>query len=87
MIPFIQYLRPDGRKIYAEISRPEEVELKAGQIMAAGFRFEVEILTTGQVSMTITNDEDGDVATEIIPCNGPEVPEAVDRMIMNWRPQ
>ena len=87
MIPFTQYFMPDGRKEPVEINRSEEVEVKAHQIIASGFRFEIEVLTTGEVSMTITNDEDGDMAIEIVSGNGPEIPEAVDRMIMNWRPQ
>ena len=87
MIPFTQYVMPDGRKEPVEISRPEAIEVKARQIIASGFRFEVEMLKTGEVSMTITNDKDGDVAIEVVPDNGPGIPEAVDRMIMNWRPQ
>ncbi len=87
MIPFIQYLLPNGHREYVEVCRSEEVETKAGQIIAAGFWFEVEMLRTGAVSVTITNDEDGDVAIEVASTDGPEVLEAVDRMIMNWRPQ
>lgn len=87
MIPFIQYLLPNGLREYVEVNRSEDVETKAGQIIAAGFRFEVEILKTGAVSVTITNDEEGDVAIEVIDTDGPEVLEAVDRMIMKWRPQ
>ena len=70
MIPFTQYMTPNGRKEPVEINRSEEVEAKAHQIIASGFRFEIEILRTGQISMTITNDEDGDVAIEIASNNG-----------------
>lgn len=78
-IPFTQYLLPNGRKIPVTIARPVEVYEKAMKIMNAGYRFEVELLTNGMVSMTISDDE-ADYAIEVV-SNGPEVPKAVDRMI------
>ena len=80
-------MMPSGHTESVEINRPEAIEIKARQIIASGFRFEIEMLKTGEVSMTITNDEDGDVAIEIVLFNGPGIPAAVDRMIMKWRPQ
>jgi hypothetical protein len=38
------------------------------------------MLTTGEISLTIA-DDDGDVDIEVVP-NGPEVPAAVDRLIL-----
>ena len=82
-IEFTQYLAPTGRKASVRIDRPEPVHAKAQEIAGKGFRFEVEILSTGDVSLTIA-DDDGDHAIEVVP-NGPEVPAAVDRMILGFQ--
>jgi hypothetical protein len=90
-IPFTQYLRPDGRKRPVLIERPAEIEALAKAIIDAGYRFEIEELTTGEASMEILKDvPDPDIndslAMEICP-NGPTVgdvlgvPESVDKMI------
>lgn len=80
-IEFTQYVLPDGRRKPVLIDRPDDVAQKARRIMDAGHRFECEILTTGEVSLTIHNIEDEeDVDIEVVP-NGPEVPVAIDRMI------
>ena len=78
-IPFTQYMRPDGRRVEISIERPEEICKKAEAIINAGYCFEIEVLTTGLVSMTISDDE-ADHDMEIVD-NGPGVPVAVDRMI------
>lgn len=80
-IPFTQFLRPDGRQREVSIQRPADVADKAYKLISAGCRFEIEELTTGQVSMTVERDDpDGEaevLAMEIVP-NGPRVPGAVD---------
>lgn len=81
-VPFFQFLRPDGRATLTHIMRPEAVADKARAIIEAGFRFESEILTTGEASFTIS-DQDGDYAVEICP-NGPEVLDAVDKLVMDF---
>jgi hypothetical protein len=78
-IEFTQYLRPDGRRASVAIERPVAIVDLADAIIARGYRFECEHLTTGHASFTITNEE-GDAAIEVVP-NGPEVPIAIDRMI------
>lgn len=84
-IPFTQYLRPDGRAIPVTIDMPDEVHAKAIAIIAAGYRFEVEHLTTGHASLTIFDPgEEVDVAIEVVP-NGPEVPEAIERMVLGFK--
>lgn len=78
-IPFTQFLQPDGRKASVSIERPQAVMDKAERIIAAGYRFECEMLTTGEVSFTIS-DDDGDHAIQV--CNNDAaVLEAVDRLI------
>ncbi len=83
-IPFTQYILPDGRKVSTTIHCHANVEEKAKQIIDRGFRFECEILTTGEVSLTITNDEDGDVAIKIVP-NSPAVRSAVESLIKEFQ--
>jgi hypothetical protein len=79
-IKFTQFLMPDGRQSPVTIARPTPIADLADAIAARGFRFECEMLPTREISLTITNDDDGDVAIEVVP-NGPEVPQAIDRMI------
>ncbi len=79
-IPFTQYLRPCGRKKEISIERPTEVCEKAMEIINAGYSFEIEVLTTGHVSMTISDDE-GDYDMKLVNNNGGDVADAVDKMI------
>ena len=57
-IPFTQYLRPRGKQVEVFIERPAEIYQKAQAIINRGYRFEIEVLLTGQVSMTISDDTD-----------------------------
>jgi hypothetical protein len=82
-VPFTQYLLPNGRTRVIHIDRPPEIETLALEVMERGGRFECEILTTDEVSVTCVGEVDGeeqDVAIEVC-FNGPEVPNAVDRVI------
>jgi hypothetical protein len=82
MIPFTQYLRPDGERRAVEIDMPPKVEAMAKTFIEFGGYFECEELTTGHVSLTACHPdcEAGDCAIEVVP-NGPEVPDAVDRLV------
>lgn len=85
-IPFTQFLRPNGRKQSVTIDRPPEIEALARDVMRAGYRMEAEVLTTDEVSFEIVKDVpdpdiDDSLAIEICP-NGPAVPDAVDRLIL-----
>lgn len=84
VIHFTQFLLPDGRRNPIEIWRPASIADKADAIRDAGFRFECEVLSTGHVSLTITDDE-MDRAIEIV-ANGPGVLAAVDRLIEGFNP-
>jgi hypothetical protein len=79
MIPFTQYLRPDGRKRPVEIDMPPPIEHLALQFIKAGGRYECEELRTGQVSFTAVFDDD-DIALELCQ-NGPDVPCAVEMVV------
>ena len=90
MIPFTQYLRPDGRRTPVEIDRPPEIETLAHEFIDRGGYFECEELTTGHASLTAGHPdaEQGDIAIEVVK-NGPAVPDAVDRLVKTahaWKP-
>ena len=83
-IPFTEYVKPNGRKRETIIVRSMAVCDKANDIMAAGYDFEVELLTTGDVSLTITN-EDGDADIEVVEnAPGGVVGNAVDRLVRRF---
>lgn len=81
-IPFTQFLRPNGRRVDVWIERPEPIVAKAREIIAAGYEFQCEELTTGHAHLTISDGED-DVAGELC-MNGPAVPDAVDRLVSGF---
>jgi len=82
-IPFTQYKLPHGRTESVSIERYGQVARKAEQIIAKGLHFECEILPTGEVSLTITDEKEGDLAIELCP-NGPEVNQAIDKLIAEF---
>jgi hypothetical protein len=84
-IAFTQYLMPDGRTKSVKIDRPENIGLKAQKLVEAGCYFEIEMLRTGEISMSVErepvdDDDDGVLAMEVC-ANGPDVPICVDKMI------
>lgn len=85
-IPFTQYLMPDGKKAEVTIDRPDDIAAKAREIIARGFRFECEMLSDRKsISLTITDPDEGDLDIEVVQ-NGPDVPLAVDRMVLRFDP-
>lgn len=79
-IPFIQYLRPSGRKQIVMFQAESNLCKAADNIRNHGFLFACEVLTDDvTVSLTI-EDEFADYAIEIVP-NGPGVVDAVKRLI------
>jgi hypothetical protein len=84
MIRFTEYVLPDGRQRDAYVERPAEIEALASEVVAAGGRFEIEMLRTGYVSMEVVGGDDGDpfnVAIEI--CGNAQcvIGDAVDRLV------
>ena len=83
-IRFTQYLRPHGGRETIYTERPDHIVAMADDIIKRGYVFEVETLTTGEVSLTIADPAEGiDVAIRVVP-NGPQVPEAIDDMISRF---
>jgi hypothetical protein len=83
-IPFTQYIPPHGDQRKREIDRPETIELLAAAVIVLGGRFECEVLSTGDVSLTVSALVDGvdqQVASVLVP-NGADVPPAIDRLVI-----
>ena len=80
LIPFTQYLLPDGRKKSVWIEVFDEYGQKALDLIEnEGCHFDVEVLTTGKVSFTC---ERGDDLISIQVCdNDPQVIEGVNRLV------
>jgi hypothetical protein len=80
-IAFTQYLRPNGRAAPVSIDMSPETEALAAELGGAGYRFEIEVLRTGDVSMDCSRGPDDVLAIEVVP-NGPAVVEAVERLVV-----
>ncbi len=80
-IPFTQYLLPDGRRQATSIEMDDSISNAADALIKKGYRFECEILTTGDISITCVDPKDtGDIAIAICE-NGPEVPATVEKVV------
>lgn len=83
-IPFVQYLRPDGRRRDTRMHTADRVlYAKSQAILDSGFVFETELLTGDIVSLTITHPTAGDMVCELVR-NGPDVPARVASMITKF---
>lgn len=79
-VPFVQFILPDARKKHIWVDVPSHIEEKAYKIIENGWRFEAEILRTGEVSLTVTSEE-ADEAIEICENKAEEVCKAVNRLV------
>lgn len=76
-------MNPSGRRSAQEITRGRAVETKAAEFIDHAGRFLIEILKDGRVHlMAIIDLAQGctQVAEEFCP-NGPELPDAVDKLV------
>ena len=83
VIPFTQFMRPDGRRRSTGIDVAEDVASKARKLIADGLAFECEVLATGEASFTITDPDEGDLDIRVVP-NGPGVREAIEEMVRHF---
>lgn len=85
-VKFTQFILPHGRTREITISLAPEVETKADKLLQRGYNFEIEILSTGQISATI-NHSSLDYDAAITVCNNnAEVPLAISKMLMEFNP-
>src|SRR5690606_42033414 len=79
-IPVTQYLRPYGTPTDITIDRPPHVEALAREVIDAGYVFEAEVLTTGEVLLTVFDlSEEEDVCIKLAGDKN-RVPAAVDKL-------
>lgn len=83
-IEFTKYILPNGRKEKVFFIAPMDVVQKGNKILEKGYRFEIEELRTGQISMTISDPiEEMDVDIRI--CNKDKINENINDMISNFK--
>lgn len=80
-VDVIQYMRPDGRAMETTTYIPLSYQAAHDDMDDAGFRFAAEVLTTGEVSVTIEScDGEPDADIEVVK-NGPAVQDAYVAML------
>lgn len=84
-IPFTQYMMPDGRKREQFIERPDEIADIALAFIKSGGRFEMEMLSD-YVTVSLTAERGDDVVAHELCVNGPEIADAVDKLILATKP-
>lgn len=78
------FIPPDGRRENITVDLDPDTFLKAEKILADGFVFQVEYLSTGEVSWTIANlEEEEDVAFNIV-ASHVDATEAVTALIAGF---
>ena len=87
MIPFTQFLRPNGERRQVSFDCDPALQVKADKLIEFNARFECEVLITGQVSFTVEHEdnkgEEYTLAIEVVQ-NAPEIIKAaVNRLIQN----
>lgn len=84
MIPFTQYLMPDGRRREGGFVRSEEIEAIASWLLERGVHFDAEFLSTGFLSLTAELDslDDPMLAIEVFEQeSGEQVGQKVDDLV------
>jgi len=80
-VDVIQFMRPSGRQNPTSTILPFDLQDEYDRMRLAGCRFEAEVLSTGEVSVTIFDThEEIDIAIAVLP-NGPGVQPAMARML------
>lgn len=85
-IPFTQFLMPDGRRQEITWETDDTALLaKAERILAAGLKFEIEMLSDySTISATISDPIKGEDVFHKMCANGPAVTEMVPALIMEF---
>ncbi len=80
-VEVMQYKMPDGRQVPTSTNLPDEYRDKYIVMLSKGWRFAAEVLSDGQVSLTIENPrEEVDENIRIVE-NGPNVQVAMIEML------
>jgi pyruvate formate-lyase activating enzyme-like uncharacterized protein len=80
----VQYLRPNGKTMLGTVEIGDEYEEAYRRMEGNGLRLESEVLTTGEVAITISDMCRGeDVDIEVV-TNGPEVITAIETLLARY---
>ena len=79
MIPFTQFLLPNGQKRQGNFERPKHIEDMADFCINKGARFTAEMLQTGHISLAC-EFEDEDITIELS-FNGKEIMDSIDKLV------
>ena len=82
-IPFTQFIPPHGKRRETSFEVSPAIHEKAMRLIAYGLRFECEILSTGEVSLTLTDPVEGDLDIRVVE-NGPLVRDAVESLVLDY---
>lgn len=81
VIKFTQFLLPHGKRTDFFIDRSPEIENKAKCLLDRGVRFEIEMLSTGEILMELLNLNEGNSISSRICINESDILDNVDSMI------
>lgn len=77
---FTRYHLPNGRKTEEQIEVSKDAEILAAALMKRGFRFEVEILRTGEIHMDCCDNERQ--LANVVRANGPGMKQAAEKLVV-----
>lgn len=80
-VPVIQFLMPHGERRETSTNLPVSCRELFNDMTRAGCRFEAEMLTTLQVSITISNPQDEEDIDISVTLNGPDVQAGMIAML------
>lgn len=80
LLPFTQYIRPDGKKKEIQTEVDDKYREDIQLIFDNDLSFEIEVLMNDMVSMTTTNQEYGDYQI-VLSANDMTIKEKVERLI------
>jgi hypothetical protein len=82
-VPFVQFMRLNGRQVETAIELPDDLAGKVAEIQAAGCRFTSEMLMTDTCSFCIEYPPLGDFDIALSP-NGQQIPLKIAEMIRSF---
>lgn len=83
IIEITQYHLPDGRRTTETTTIADSLKDKYELIRKLGLSLTAEVLSTGNVSCTITDNELGDIDISLTK-NGPEVQVGIEKMLARF---
>jgi hypothetical protein len=82
-----QYLRPNGRIENVTTDLSDDLASHYSEMIALGWNFGAEVLTTGNISLTIEDLDKGEDITGRIVSNDPSVQSAMEDMLREQFPR